>query len=52
MGYNEAVRWSKDRMEFGKGKLEGVISSETAADSHDGRCVSDARYGAGSTSFY
>jgi putative tricarboxylic transport membrane protein len=30
MGYNEAVRWSKTPEEFGKGKLEGVISSETA----------------------
>jgi len=30
MGYNEAVRWSKTPWEFGKGKLEGVISSETA----------------------
>ncbi len=30
MGYGEAVRWSKNKEEFGKGKLEGVISSETA----------------------
>ena len=27
MGYGEAVRWSKNREEFGTGKLEGVISS-------------------------
>ena len=30
MGYGEAVRWSKNKSEFGTGKLEGVISSETA----------------------
>ena len=28
MGYGEAVRWSKNKEEFGKGKLEGVISSK------------------------
>ena len=30
MGYGEAVRWSKNKEAFGKGNLEGVISSETA----------------------
>ena len=30
MSYGEAVRWSKNPEEFGKGKLEGVISAETA----------------------
>ncbi|MBX2824910.1 MAG: tripartite tricarboxylate transporter permease [Gammaproteobacteria bacterium] len=39
MGYNEAVRWSKDRMEFGKGKLEGVISSETANNAATGAAM-------------
>ncbi len=39
MGYNEAVRWSKDRIEFGKGKLEGVISSETANNAATGAAM-------------
>lgn len=39
MGYNEAVRWSKDKMEFGKGKLEGVISSETANNAATGAAM-------------
>ena len=39
MGYNEAVRWSKDRMEFGRGKLEGVISSETANNAATGAAM-------------
>lgn len=39
MGYNEAVRWSKDRWEFGKGKLEGVISSETANNAATGAAM-------------
>ena len=39
MGYNEAVRWSKERMEFGKGKLEGVISSETANNAATGAAM-------------
>ena len=30
MGYGEAVRWSKNKASFGKGNIEGVISSETA----------------------
>ncbi|NKC15507.1 MAG: hypothetical protein GKR94_25915 [Gammaproteobacteria bacterium] len=39
MGYNEAVRWAKDRTEFGKGKLEGVISSETANNAATGAAM-------------
>ena len=39
MGYNEAVRWSKERHEFGKGKLEGVISSETANNAATGAAM-------------
>ncbi|MGI9465118.1 MAG: tripartite tricarboxylate transporter permease, partial [Aestuariivirgaceae bacterium] len=39
MGYNEAVRWSKDKSEFGKGKLEGVISSETANNAATGAAM-------------
>ena len=36
MSYGEAVRWSKNREEFGKGKLEGVISAETANNAATG----------------
>ena len=39
MGYNEAVRWSKTPEEFGKGKLEGVISSETANNAATGAAM-------------
>ena len=39
MGYNEAVRWSKDRKAFGTGKLEGVISSETANNAATGAAM-------------
>jgi len=39
MGYGEAVRWSKDKKEFGKGKLEGVISSETANNAATGAAM-------------
>jgi len=39
MGYNEAVRWSKDKEGFGKGKIEGVISSETANNSATGAAM-------------
>ena len=36
MGYNEAVRWSKHPERFGKGELEGVVSSETANNAATG----------------
>jgi len=39
MGYNEAVRWSKDREAFGTGKIEGVISSETANNAATGAAM-------------
>lgn len=39
MGYNEAVRWSKDKEGFGKGKMEGVISSETANNAATGAAM-------------
>ena len=39
MGYGEAVRWSKKKEEFGKGKLEGVISSETANNAATGAAM-------------
>ena len=39
MGYNEAVRWSKTPEEFGTGKLEGVISSETANNAATGAAM-------------
>ena len=39
MGYNEAVRWSKKPEEFGKGKLEVVISSETANNAATGAAM-------------
>ncbi len=39
MGYNEAVRWSKTPEEFGKGNLEGVISSETANNAATGAAM-------------
>ena len=39
MGYNEAARWSKDREGFGKGKIEGVISSETANNAATGAAM-------------
>ena len=30
VSYNEAVRWSKDKSQFGKGELRGVTASEVA----------------------
>jgi putative tricarboxylic transport membrane protein len=39
MGYNEAVRWSKTPEQFGKGKLEGVIASETANNAATGAAM-------------
>ena len=39
MGYGEAVRWSKNKNEFGTGKLEGVISSETANNAATGAAM-------------
>lgn len=39
MSYGEAVRWSKKKTEFGRGKLEGVISSETANNAATGAAM-------------
>ena len=39
MGYGEAVRWSKDKKSFGKGNLEGVISSETSNNAATGAAM-------------
>ncbi len=39
MGYGEAVRWSKNKEAFGKGNLEGVISSETANNAATGAAM-------------
>ena len=39
MGYNEAVRWARDRSRFGKGALEGVVSSETANNAATGAAM-------------
>lgn len=39
MGYNEAVRWSRNPEKFGKGALEGVVSSETANNAATGAAM-------------
>jgi putative tricarboxylic transport membrane protein len=39
MGYNEAVRWSRAPEKFGKGELEGVVSSETANNAATGAAM-------------
>ncbi len=39
MGYNEAVRWAKDKRKFGKGELEGVVSCETANNAATGAAM-------------
>ncbi|MDH5748171.1 MAG: tripartite tricarboxylate transporter permease [Rhodospirillales bacterium] len=39
MGYSEAVRWAKDKTKFGKGELEGVVSSETANNAATGAAM-------------
>ncbi len=36
VSYNEAVRWSRQPQEFGHGKLEGVVASETANNAATG----------------
>lgn len=36
VSYNEAVRWSRKPEEFGTGKLEGVVASETANNAATG----------------
>ena len=39
MGYGEAVRWSKDKETYGKGNIQGVISSETANNAATGAAM-------------
>jgi len=39
MGYGEAVRWSRNKESFGKGNMEGVISSETANNAATGAAM-------------
>lgn len=39
LSYNEAVRWSKTPEQFGKGHLEGVVSSETANNAATGAAM-------------
>ncbi len=39
MGYGEAVRWSKNKKSFGRGNIEGVISSETANNAATGAAM-------------
>lgn len=39
LGYGEAVRWSKHPERFGKGELEGVVSSETANNAATGAAM-------------
>lgn len=36
LSYSQAMRWSKNRANFGKGELEGVVASETANNSATG----------------
>jgi putative tricarboxylic transport membrane protein len=39
VSYNEAVRWSRRPEEFGTGKLEGVVASETANNAATGAAM-------------
>lgn len=39
VSYNEAVRWSRHPQEFGTGKLEGVVASETANNAATGAAM-------------
>lgn len=39
MGYNEAVRWSRNPKKFGTGVLEGVMSPETANNAATGAAM-------------
>lgn len=39
MGYNEAIRWSKNPRQFGTGVLEGVVSPETANNAATGAAM-------------
>ena len=39
LGYSQAHRWSKNRRNFGKGELEGVVASETANNAATGAAM-------------
>ncbi len=39
LGYSQAQRWSKNRKNFGKGELEGVVASETANNAATGAAM-------------
>ena len=39
LGYSQAQRWSKNRANFGKGELEGVVASETANNAATGAAM-------------
>jgi len=39
LGYSQAHRWSKNRANFGKGELEGVVASETANNAATGAAM-------------
>ena len=39
LSYNEAFRWSRNRANFGKGELEGVVAAETANNSATGAAM-------------
>lgn len=39
LSYSEAIRWSKDKSNFGKGELKGVVASETANNAATGAAM-------------
>lgn len=39
LSYSEAVRWSRNKANFGKGELSGVVASETANNSATGAAM-------------
>jgi len=39
LGYSQAHRWSRNRANFGKGELEGVVASETANNAATGAAM-------------
>ena len=39
LGYSQAQRWSRNRKNFGKGELEGVVASETANNAATGAAM-------------
>ena len=39
LGYSQAQRWSRNRANFGKGEMEGVVASETANNAATGAAM-------------